>query len=168
MTEHGRRDYELGVLTDRAFRTLLATKVQLRSRHYAPLPLAVLCVHLAWEGDADPSLGPDLGAQLVQSATERIVDCLRVGDDITRSDPAHFRIVLDPLSSMEVAHTIAHRIGEALSRPFPVAGMEVAISAALGLAIFPDDGLEAERLIAMADRSLQQARSGRGLKFTPG
>ena len=70
-----------------------------------------------------------------------------------------FTVTLDTLREPQDAARVAQRIVAEVSRPFMLGGQEVVVTTSVGIAIFPEDGEEAEILLKNADAAMYQAKS---------
>ena len=87
----------------------------------------------------------------------------REGADISRIGGDEFAVLLSKVRRAEDASDVAHRILEAMESPVPAHGHRVAATASIGIAIFPDDGEDAESLLRCADMAMYAAQArGRG------
>jgi predicted signal transduction protein with EAL and GGDEF domain len=97
-------------------------------------------------------------------------NCLRSGDTLARQGGDEFTVLLPDLSSAEDAAFIAEKLLAELKLPFKIAGMDFFTTVSVGIALYPDDGENAELLIRNADIAMYQIK-GRGkngyLQFTP-
>jgi diguanylate cyclase (GGDEF)-like protein len=121
-----------------------------------------------WVND---SLGHAAGDRLLTEVARRLVDSLRLGDGIFRSgrDAGHFLsrvggdefvITLMTPEGPEVAGKVARRILSALQRPCVIEGKEIAISASIGVALYPTDAQSADALMRHADVAMYNAKKG--------
>jgi len=53
--------------------------------------------------------------------------------------------------------TTAVKVIEMLSSPFEVSGLEVSVTCSLGIALYPDDGLDFDTLLKNADVAMYRA-----------
>jgi diguanylate cyclase (GGDEF)-like protein len=97
------------------------------------------------------------------SAREEGADVSRIGGD-------EFTVLLSKVRRAEDAVDVAHRIIEAMKSPISAHGYQVAATASIGIAIFPDDGADAESLLRSADMAMYAAKAygrGRALPYQP-
>ncbi|NOY13654.1 MAG: EAL domain-containing protein [Deltaproteobacteria bacterium] len=122
------------------------------------------------------TLGHSIGDQLLQSAAERLKNCLRLADTVSRSvgekagdergeehvlarlGGDEFIILLPLLRSPEDAGVVARQIITDMAKPFALEGHEVVTPASIGLAIYPDDGTDSETLLRCADVAMYHAK----------
>jgi diguanylate cyclase (GGDEF)-like protein/PAS domain S-box-containing protein len=107
-------------------------------------------------------LGHQVGDQLLVDIAARLQAVVRSSDTISRQGGDEFIILLpevsDRLAPAEVAQKLLQTIG-AISH---VGSHEVRISASIGIAVCPDDGIDADTLTRNADSAMYHAKaSGR-------
>jgi len=69
-----------------------------------------------------------------------------------------FTILLSDLPDTRAAALVAQKVLDSMSQPIEVDGHELFITTSIGIAIFPDDGLDAETLLKSADRAMYRAK----------
>ena len=69
-----------------------------------------------------------------------------------------FTIILSELRHPEDAVHVAQKILEAVQQPLTIAGMPIDVSASIGIALYPDDGDDAESLLRNADSAMYRAK----------
>ena len=104
------------------------------------------------------TLGHTVGDGLLQAAAERLVSCVRGNDTVARMGGDEFTILLSDLADTRAAATVAQKILDNISRPIEVDGHELFATTSIGVAIFPDDGMDAETLLKNADRAMYRAK----------
>jgi diguanylate cyclase (GGDEF)-like protein len=121
---------------------------------------AVLFLDLDGFKEINDSLGHAAGDRVLAATAERLQACVRAADTLARLGGDEFVILLEEVADNEAASQVAERLGEALSRPFPVAQRAVAVSASVGIAlsVSPDD--RPEDLLRCADVAMYRAKAG--------
>ena len=89
---------------------------------------------------------------------ERLRLAVRGCDLVGRIGDAEFVVVLTHLRASSDAVPVAQKLIELVDAPLRVEGQEVRMSAALGVAVCPADGIDAESLMQRASSALQFAR----------
>jgi diguanylate cyclase (GGDEF)-like protein/PAS domain S-box-containing protein len=120
--------------------------------------LAVVTVDLDDFRSVNETWGHLLGDQMLTELSQRLTRCLNVSDTLGRMDGDEFALILmiregqaDPLHTVE-------RIREALRVPFQLADHATVMTASIGIALYPDDGDEAHRLIKHANTAMNRAK----------
>ncbi|CAA7626774.1 putative Diguanylate cyclase [Candidatus Terasakiella magnetica] len=158
--EHIRHQAYHDALTGLPNRFLLQDRLEhaLDIARRARSALAVLFLDLDRFKLINDSLGHEMGDHLLRAVAGRISDCVRKSDTVARLGGDEFVVVLsDPSGTDEVAHT-AERIITALAIPLLLAGRELQVTSSIGIAMFPQDGREANALMKNADTAMYQAK----------
>jgi diguanylate cyclase (GGDEF)-like protein/PAS domain S-box-containing protein len=132
--------------------------------------LAVMFVDLDHFKEVNDSLGHDIGDALLVQVAGRLQDCMPPGGIVARMGGDEFTVLLATARAAPEAERVGHRLLEALSEAFEVAGERVYVSASIGVSLAPRDGLEIEALFKHADLALYEAKgAGRNRMslFTP-
>ena len=141
----------------------LALARQARTRRGA---VAVIFIDLDDFKSINDTLGHQAGDQLLRSASERLLQCLRPADTAARLGGDEFAIALE-IDDFDVDHVItavAERILGALRTPFILDGDEVFTRGSLGIASTPDAGTTVGDLLRNADIAMYLAKhSGKGI-----
>lgn len=104
------------------------------------------------------TLGHAVGDQVLQSVAQRLTASVRSSDTVCRQGGDEFVILLaDVLQARDVALS-AQNILAALALPHLLGQLELAITASLGISLFPDHGRDADTLIKNADRAMYDAK----------
>ncbi len=130
--------------------------------------VAVLLVDLDRFKPINDSYGHAVGDEVLKSIAFRLKDSVRSSDTVARIGGDEFVVVLDTLRSTEHADRVAQSIGASLSKPFPVSGNQITISASVGLALYPAHGMAVQSLIKKADQAMYQAKVGGRENANPG
>ena len=104
------------------------------------------------------TLGHLVGDGLLQALAQRLRDCLREGDTLSRIGGDEFMLLLPHIRSRDNAAYIAQKIIASLKQPFYVEGHELYAGMSIGIAIYPDDGDNIETLIKHADIAMYHAK----------
>ena len=107
------------------------------------------------------NLGYEVGDQVLRAVARHMVEALRETDTVARFDGDVFAVVAD-ISERSQAEIIARKVQDAVGRPIDVAESPVTVSAAIGAAIFPEQGNELTVLIEHAHHAVSKARQAGG------
>jgi diguanylate cyclase (GGDEF)-like protein/PAS domain S-box-containing protein len=148
------------VLTGLPNRMLLNDRVHqaiaLASRHVKKF--AVLFLDLDGFKHINDSLGHPIGDKLLQSIAQRLVDCVRASDTISRQGGDEFVVLLPDVDQPHEAAAMARRMLEAVAVAHSIGGHNLHVTTSIGLSVYPDDGVDAETLIKNSDTAMYQAK----------
>ncbi|GAB3266179.1 PAS domain S-box protein [Chitinimonas naiadis] len=120
--------------------------------------LAVLFLDLDRFKAINDTLGHGTGDRLLVAATERLRNQVKETDLVGRLGGDEFTIVLENLSAPEVAADVASRIVNAMAQHFVIDGHEMFVTASVGVAVYPHDGIDATALLKNADVAMYRAK----------
>ncbi len=103
------------------------------------------------------SLGHSTGDALLKEVAKRLSSILRESDTIGRMGGDEFLIVLPDTDANEAAH-IAHDLLDQFGFPFKISGQTLSITASVGIAMFPQDGVGFDALHKHADVAMYKAK----------
>ena len=120
--------------------------------------LALLFLDLDGFKTINDSLGHAVGDALLQDIAVRLGTCVRETDTLSRQGGDEFLIVLSDLAGTEDIVPVLLKIRERLQEPFLIDGHELATSASIGVALYPDDGRDFDTLLQKADTAMYRAK----------
>ena len=121
--------------------------------------LAVLFLDLDRLKDINDAWGHDVGDLILIEAAKRLKGCIRNHDMVARLGGDEFTIVLTSVSGKEEVESIVHRLQSLLQKPLVLAGQTFTLSMSIGIALYPQDGVEADDLLKRADTALYVVKS---------
>jgi len=151
-----------------------------RAMHSAT-QLGVLFMDLDGFKNINDTLGHSVGDQILQRAANRLRRGVRPADLVSRPAELEMRgaepgsevefarlggdeftaLILD-LKGPEGALVVSRRILELMRRPYALKGRDLLLTASIGIALYPDDGVDAATLLKHADTAMYHAKdSGR-------
>jgi diguanylate cyclase (GGDEF)-like protein/PAS domain S-box-containing protein len=139
------------LLNDRISQAITAAQRHLKQ-------VAVLFLDIDGFKHINDSLGHPVGDQLLQSIGQRLLECARSVDTVSRQGGDEFVVLLPELTHPSAASLMAGRMLRAIADLHVVGKHELHVTASIGISIFPDDGLNAETLIKNADTAMYQAK----------
>lgn len=138
------------------FNEQLSTALANASRHRNLM--AVMFLDLDRFKSINDTLGHGVGDLLLQEFATLLKSCLRAGDTIARWGGDEFTVLLPTISGADEAANISKRILKALTQPFQLGEHQLNISSSIGIALYPEDGTEAESLLKRADAALYRIK----------
>jgi diguanylate cyclase (GGDEF)-like protein/PAS domain S-box-containing protein len=127
-------------------------------------PLTVMFLDLDRFKHVNDTLGHSLGDELLRAVAARLRSVLREDDTIARMGGDEFTILLGDITAAEDAAKIAQQLLDVVAHPLRIEGHELYVTTSIGIAMFPDDGDNAEALLKNADSAMYRAKEiGRNL-----
>ncbi|MDP3669157.1 MAG: EAL domain-containing protein [Telluria sp.] len=129
---------------------------------------AVLFMDLDAFKRINDTLGHNVGDHLLKIVSDRLRETTRPSDLVSRGDQTHnlarlggdeFTILIPDLERVENALAVAHRVKEAMRRPFLIEGNEIFVTASIGISLFPEDGEDCNSLLKYADTAMYHAKN---------
>jgi diguanylate cyclase (GGDEF)-like protein/PAS domain S-box-containing protein len=121
--------------------------------------MALLYIDLNGFKQVNDQYGHATGDVLLREASQRLKDCVREADTVSRFGGDEFVVVLDCIQAPSDASRVAETIRAALKQDFEVGGHELHISPSIGVAIHPEHGLDADALMRHADAAMYEDKA---------
>ena len=130
---------------------------------------ALLMIDLDGFKDINDTFGHAVGDLLLQGLATRLHAALRPTDLVARLGGDEFAVVLAEQPRESVVQ-VAARLVDLLGRPLALDGLEVRVTASIGIALCPEHGANGDLLMRHADLAMYAAkRTGASYAlFTPG
>jgi diguanylate cyclase (GGDEF)-like protein len=152
-------------LTGLANRVLFREQIEMasaRSRRTGER-FAVLVIDLDRFKDVNDTLGHPAGDALLKIVAQRLCMAVREGDTVARLGGDEFAIVQSLTRGRKDSQHLCRRILKAIKEPREISGTTVEIGTSIGIAVAPEDGIDAEDLLKKSDIALYCAKAeGRG------
>jgi len=100
------------------------------------------------------------GDEVLKRVAEFLSQTVRDSDTVTRLAGDEFTIILDNVQSIDNVETIAQKTIAAVSEPIQTQQASIAMTASIGISIFPDNGDDAEVLLRKADTAMYLIKDG--------
>ena len=134
------------------------------------LMAAVLYIDIDDFKKVNDTMGHSVGDVLLKEIADRLRANTRQVDCVARMGGDEFIAVLTEIGDVDDVAAIARKLGRTSAEPVPLGDRNVVATCSIGIAIFPQDGADAETLIRNADTAMYRAkRDGRATCrfFTP-
>jgi diguanylate cyclase (GGDEF)-like protein/PAS domain S-box-containing protein len=109
--------------------------------------------------DVNDTHGHALGDKLLRAVAVRLAGTMRESDTLARLGGDEFVVILTSVTNKESTAIAAQRILSVFSLPFPIDDEKLYSSASIGVALYPDDGLDTECLLKCADTAMYCAKN---------
>ena len=120
--------------------------------------MAVMFIDLDRFKKINDSLGHAVGNQLLQQVAKRLRRCVRDRDMVGRMGGDEFTILLSELRDETDVARIADKVKAELREPFQLGERRLFVTASIGGAVYPRDGLDPETLLKNADAAMYKAK----------
>ncbi|MBE9005670.1 CHASE2 domain-containing protein [Fortiea sp. LEGE XX443] len=122
------------------------------------LLLGLLFIDLDGFKQVNDTLGHDMGDRLLVIVAQRLSNCLRGSDTVSRLGGDEFTVILRAIPDVQVAARVAEKILTSITEPIVLSGYTTKISASIGLSIYPINSQDTETLIKQADAAMYRAK----------
>jgi len=138
---------------------LSALEVHLASSSSASTGTAVVFLDLDGFKEVNDTFGHQVGDQLLAGTAGRLRGAMRSDDVVGRLGGDEFVVVLPKVVDEQEALEIAHRLQATLAQPVDViGGVPTVIRSSVGVAWSGSDTMDADTLIAAADRAMYESK----------
>lgn len=120
--------------------------------------MAVLFIGLDHFKTINDSIGHEIGDLLLKAVADRLKLSVRNEDTVARQGGDEFIVVLNSIAESLDAAKVAQKILDSLLQPFYIHNNELHISGSIGIAVFPNDGTNAETLLKNSDVAMYHAK----------
>ncbi len=120
--------------------------------------LALLFIDLDRFKEVNDTLGHVVGDELLQDVANRLRECVREVDTVSRFGGDEFVLLLQDLADVNDAALVADKVIDVMSEPFCLAGREVHVGASIGITLYPTDADNAEAMLRNADMAMYRAK----------
>ncbi len=133
---------------------------EIKKSHRSKSPFALLFIDLDRFKVINDTLGHAKGDKLLLQVAHRISNCVRESDTIARMGGDEFTAILTDIVDKGQVERIAGNIIERLTEPFYLENDNNGcfISASIGIALYPLDGIDIESLVKHSDQAMYQAK----------
>ncbi|MFT6624679.1 MAG: diguanylate cyclase (GGDEF)-like protein [Cycloclasticus sp.] len=134
--------------------------------------MSLLFIDLDRFKQVNDSYGHHVGDELLCQAADRIKECVRMSDvigvaknadssdenKVARLAGDEFTVILCEVNAVENVAIIAQRLINRFKEPFDIDGNQAQISVSIGVAFYPDDGIDVDTLLQHADAAMYHAK----------
>ena len=121
-------------------------------------PLAVLFLDLDDFKPVNDTHGHAIGDELLRIIASRLGRTLRTADMVSRLGGDEFACLLEGMTDRAQLSHLACKVIDAVGAPCRVGALQLQVRPSIGIALFPDDGCDAEALLHNADAAMYNAK----------
>jgi diguanylate cyclase (GGDEF)-like protein/PAS domain S-box-containing protein len=104
------------------------------------------------------TLGHEAGDELLRQMSLRFRKALRDEDVLARVDGHRFAVALLDIQKREHAGLVAQKLIASLAAPIMIGGHDLRVGLAVGIAVYPEDGMETATLLRFADSAMSKVK----------
>ena len=123
-----------------------------------PRPFVILFIDINHFKTVNDEFGHDIGDAVLQELAGRLAAAVRANDMVARFAGDEFLVMLDSVDRREDAARVCTNLEDLLGQPLQslagVAPRAPAVGAAIGYAIYPEDGQDVDTLVRHADQQM--------------
>jgi len=135
---------------------------RLQTRPTAERPLVLISLDLDHFKPINDTFGHAAGDSVLNEVSHRLRSVLKAGDLVSRHGGDEFIIIVSDLNGEHEIDACCQALLDEVCRPFQLGQQEIFIGASMGIALAPDDAMQAEELLRLADIALYKSkREGR-------
>jgi diguanylate cyclase (GGDEF)-like protein/PAS domain S-box-containing protein len=158
--EHIERQANFDALTGLANRALLDDRLRqaVQQAETSGGRVTVALVDLDQFKLINDSFGHQVGDALLRIIAERLKGCMRDSDTVARQGGDEFVLVLRNYADDDEITGIMQRVQSAIAAPWTAGRRELHVTCSIGIAVYPQDGRNAEVLLRNADSAMYKAK----------
>jgi diguanylate cyclase (GGDEF)-like protein len=166
-TERERRRSARDDLTGLPNRRALFREMRTQARAYAQrrtrVPddrrrMALLLLDIDQFRHVNDALGHAVGDRLLGAVAARLVESIGADGLVARLGGDEFAVLAPRLADQSAANVLAERVADALAEPVTLDGLQLDVTAAIGVAIHPDHGTDHTTLLRRAEVAMYDAK----------
>lgn len=120
---------------------------------------AILFIHLRNFRDINQTLGHQIGDLLLENTGLRVKESVRDSDYVFRFEGSNLVAVLTSMAQSMDAAIVAQKIHDTVTLPYRYRAQDVIIPCHIGVALYPQDGLDGEVLVQRANSAVIEAQN---------
>jgi len=104
------------------------------------------------------TLGHYYGDEILKIVAQRLFECIREGDTLSRFGGDEFTIIAQDLNSPESAANIAQKIINSVMKKIKIDEHTLHVTVSIGISLYPKDSTQENNLLKYADSAMYQAK----------
>lgn len=139
--------------------------VELARAHRSQTEVALVFLDLDFFKEVNDTLGHAMGDDLLRQVARRLTQCVREADTVARLGGDEFVIIAGGITDRSVVRRICEQVLQSLAKPYRLKEQTAYVSASVGVAFYPGDASDAERLMRHADLAMYAAKDAGRSQF---
>ncbi len=127
--------------------------------------VVLLSINLDKFKSVNNSYGREAGDMVIQAVANRLRSCVRKSDSLARTSGDEFAIILEGVTTESNVLRLVNQIIEEVAKPYRVPGDQVHLGCSIGIAFYPDSGVNTEALQRCANMAMSQAKTESGCSY---
>lgn len=144
-------------LPNRLFFNQVFTQTLARSEQNHQI-FALFFIDLNQFKEVNDTHGHECGDILLKTIASRLKENVRTNDFVARLGGDEFTIILESIKSKEDAISVATTLLDKTKQPILIENCELTPSISIGIAFYPQDGVDASTLLKSADQAMYHAK----------
>lgn len=120
--------------------------------------LAIFFIDLDGFKRINDTLGHAAGDKLLKVVAQRLKECVRDSDTVSRRGGDEFTVLLENVETVEGVISVAQKIIDVVSESVHLGSDEVFVTASIGITLYPFDTQDVDELLKDADIAMYQAK----------
>jgi diguanylate cyclase (GGDEF)-like protein/PAS domain S-box-containing protein len=145
-------------LTELPNRNLLCLQIEERIEQPDGHGFALLFLDLYRFNHLNDSMGHDFGDQTLQGVANRLLAECPTNGLVARFGGDEFVVIVPNIDYTDTAIDAARQLLALVEQPMVVEGMEIFLSAGVGIALYPNDGIDSAALIRNAEAAMYRTK----------
>jgi diguanylate cyclase (GGDEF)-like protein len=121
--------------------------------------LAVFYIDLNGFKPINDRLGHQGGDQVLKVVAERLRSGLRLQDIVARLGGDEFAVITEPKPGENYLDAMTNKLRQTICEPIVIGGQRVEVGASIGVALYPNDGVQPEELLRHADTAMYREKN---------
>jgi diguanylate cyclase (GGDEF)-like protein/PAS domain S-box-containing protein len=155
------RDRVTGLFNRRALYQILGTELDRAKRSTGDELRALLFISLKSFKQINRKFGAEIGDLLLEHSANRLIETLRSADMVFRFEGSNLVVLLNRLTKSTDVALVAQKLYDSVAVPYSYRGEVIAVSAYIGIAIYPLDTADPEELIRLGNSASVEAEDRR-------
>ncbi|HET6719955.1 MAG TPA: GGDEF domain-containing protein, partial [Rhodocyclaceae bacterium] len=120
--------------------------------------IAVMFIDLDHFKDVNDALGHAAGDQLLIDLAGAMTGCLRAEDTLARLGGDEFVVLLEQVSGHDSVDAVLEKFRQVYPWAMGEPSQRIAVTASVGVALYPDNAVDADGLLLKADAAMYRAK----------